>query len=305
MMKEKQQHYVPQVYLRNFCSDLKRSQLYFLDIVSAQTGFTSIKNIAKEKDFYTDVSLEDICFYEHLFSTDVEPELGHVIDRIVSNSVLSISNSPIISEGDRKKISKLLVYQMLRTRKARDFMRMKADSISSSFIDYLVLSPLFQSNTEYRSVAEKYRVLADDVFKEISLSIMTDVNRVEKFSSILDEMLCILYVNRTDVGFITGDNPVIIKRLFSNQIGLGSAGLSHSDCTIVFPLTPRIAIIMVHQNPVFSPVLNKYNNRKCPVDQVEIVQTLNKWQLIQAARQVYSQTPISKSTFGVLAHEPK
>jgi len=303
MSNPKQHHFVPQVYLRNFCADSIRSQLYFLDIVSETTSFTNIRNVAKEKDFYTDVSLEEKCFYEHFFSTDVEPKLGHVIDRIVSSSVLSVSNSTIISEGDRKKLSELLVYQMLRTRKARDFMRVKTDSISGFFIDNLVLSPLFQSNAEYRSIAEKYRVLTEDVFKEISLPIMTDETRVKKFSSILDEMLCMLYVNRTAVGFITGDNPVIIKRLFSNQIGLGSAGLSHPDCTIAFPLTPLLAIIMVHQNPLFSPVLNKYNNRRCPIGQVEIVQTLNKWQLIQATRQVYSQTPISRSTFGSPTHE--
>ncbi|MPM63386.1 hypothetical protein SDC9_110266 [bioreactor metagenome] len=115
-------------------------------------------------------------------------------------------------------------------------------------------------------------------------------------------MLCVFYKNETDIGFITGDNPVIVTRVFSNLIGLGSAGLSHQDCVIAFPLNPRIAVSMFHPNILFSHAMRTYSNREYHVTKVETIQQFNKWQFIQANRQVYSQTPISRSTFGPLSN---
>lgn len=292
MSNPRQQHFVPQVYLRNFCFDIAKNRLYFFDKNSKASGYTHIKNIAQERDFYSNESIENKYLYEKFFSDNVEPELGHILDRIISSSVLSYGNAEIINTDDRKKLSNMLVYQMLRTCSARKFMREKADSVTGPFIESFLMLPQLKSNPELSKAIEQYRVLNEDKFKEIMLPEVIDPKRLVRYSTILDSMLCTFYKNNTDELFITSDNPVIVKQLLSNQIGLGSAGLGHVDCVIAYPINPHLAVILFHREFYIARGFIKYENRICPISQLEIVRTLNSWQHKQSSRQVYSRMPI-------------
>lgn len=292
MSNPKQHHFVPQVYLRNFCFDTAKSQLYFYDKKLKICKFTHVKNVAQEKDFYSNESIENKYLYEKFFSDNVEPELGRLLDRIISSSVLSYGNAEIINVDDRKKLSNMLVYQMLRTCSARKFMREKADSVTGPFIERFLMLPQLKNNPELSKAIEPYRVLNEDRFKEIMLPEVIDPKRLERYSTILDSMLCTFYKNDTDELFITSDNPVIVKQLLSGQIGLGSAGLGQIDCIIAYPINPYLAVLLFHREFYVAHGLKKYKNRICPISQLEIVRTLNSWQRKQCSRQVYSRMPI-------------
>ena len=291
MSDPKQQHFVPQVYLQHFSVG---KQIYFYDQKSKKTALANIGNVAKEKDFYTDISQEDKYFYENYYSRTVEPVLGKLLDRIITSATLCNENAPLLSDNDRSSLSKMLVYQMLRTRASRNFMQKKAHEVAESIFAQAMIMPEMISNKDFRAIVEDSRTLDKSKFKEIALPVMIDETRVTRYSNILDSMVCTFYENRTDSKFITSDNPVTITRLSTNDLGLGEAGLGYLDCVLAYPINPRIAAVLFHRDFLGKSTFLKRENRKVPITQKEIINTLNRCQCVQASRQVYSQTPFEK-----------
>ncbi len=290
-MSKQKQHFVPQVYLRHFCVGKKRNQIYFYDKISSKADITNVINVAQEKDFYSEISQDDKDRFEKYYSSIVEPTLGVLLNRIISTAVLCTEKTPLLTKHDKHSLSKMLVYQMLRTRYARNLTREKADMISEPFMAQLLKVPEFKKRKDFRAIAEKYRILDDNTLKEISLPLTVDEERLTRYVALIDTMICTFYDNRTEEDFITSDNPVIIKRISTDDIGLGAAGLAHLDSMIFFPITPRLAVVLSHNEFLLSPAFREYENRRWQITQLDIVRTLNKWQFLQSSRQVYSSKP--------------
>lgn len=292
MSDPRQHHYVPKVYLRNFCYDKEKEHLYAYDKHTKKAFTPHIENIAQERDYNTVTALEDKYYYEKYFSSNVEPKLGKLLDRIISKSILSYGNAEIIDKKTREGLSKMLAFQIFRTLNARKLMREKADELSTNLVENLLHLPQFSSNEKTTAAIENLRIFSEDQFRELALPITIDEKRIEMYSSILDSMLCTLYQNITTEPFITSDSPIIIRRLATKQMGFGSAGLAYPDCTLVYPISPNLAAIMLHRDSPNTPGFTKYENRLCPITNPAIIQTLNRWQLKQAYRQVYSNSPL-------------
>jgi hypothetical protein len=187
----------------------------------------------------------------------------------------------------------MLVTQMMRTRNARKLMQEKADMVSNQLVTQLYEIPEINKNKNLYSRIEKYRILDENTFKEISLPASIDDVRLEQYSAILDSMLCTFYENRTNEYFITSDNPVVIYRTSTQELGLGKAGIGHLDCMIAYPINSILTAVLVHKDSLYGLALSEFESRKLPIVQVEIVRTLNNLQLLQASRQVYSKKPIN------------
>ena len=141
MTRPKQQHFVPRIYLQNFCTKENKHQIYFLDKQNGTSGKTNIVNVAQEKDFYVDISQQDKDSFEKYYSYNIEPTLGKLLERIVSVSVLGNENAPLLSYQDRKTLSYMIVHQMLRTRSARNLMREKRMRSLHVLLHYYYKSP--------------------------------------------------------------------------------------------------------------------------------------------------------------------
>lgn len=293
MSRQKQQHIVPKVYLRNFCDVKNKNQIYFYDIISDKTAMTNIDNVAQEKEFYSDISKEDKDYYEKYYSIHIEPELGKLLNHVIMAATM-YNNTPLITDEHRQLLSKMLVFQMLRTRNARKLFREKADFVTKQLTTSLLKMPEIRKKKDFRTVVEKYRKLDENMFKELSLPATIDETRLASYCSLLDTMVCVFYDNFTNVDFITSDNPVVVKRMSdvsAEVIGIGVAGLGHLDCIIAYPINPRLTVILLHRDFLLTSGFREYENRKHPIYQTEIVQTLNSWHFLQASRQVYSKSP--------------
>lgn len=293
MSKPKQQHVVPKVYLKNFCADTNTEQIYFLDKMNKRTGLTNIANVAKEKDFYSDVLQEDRYAFEKYFSGGIEPKMGKLFKRIRSAALLCSDKTPLFNEEDRMLLSEIIVTQMLRTHSAKGFMREKMNAITIPLIEHMLALPQLANNEQVRLILEEYRVLDEPKFKQIILPLITDDSRISRLAERVDSMMCTLYDNQTEVDFCTSDEPVIITHIGTSKAGLGRAGLDSPNCMIIYPLSPRLAVVLVHGQSVYASAFRPYENAKIPITQVEIVQTFNQLQFIQANRQVYSQSPFT------------
>ncbi|PWI55172.1 hypothetical protein BM613_13450 [Sulfoacidibacillus thermotolerans] len=121
----KNQHYVPQTYLRNFAIP-GRESLYCFNKDSGEIldNPTSIKNIASERYFY-DIKGIDEQIVEKFFGT-LEADFGKFINDFITKCDLyekgvSFSRSdPILTEVERNYLSSWLAVQVLRTRSMRD-----------------------------------------------------------------------------------------------------------------------------------------------------------------------------------------
>lgn len=192
----------------------------------------------------------------------------------------------------RNILSKMLAYQMLRTRNARNLMRAKADLISSRTVKQFLDFPKLKENDLFRETVEKYQNMSEDLFKEIALPITIDDNRLNRFAKIFDSMLCVFYKNKTNEKFFISDCPLVIYRLVTQELGLGSAGLGYKDCIIAYPINPNLAAVFFHKDNLLASAFSKYENRRFPITERKNVLTLNRLQLAQCNRQVYSQSPI-------------
>ena len=300
MNRPKQQHIVPKVYLRNFCDSNNKNQIYFFDKINKKTELTNIDNVAKEKGFYTDLSKEDNEYYEKFYSTSVEPKLGHLLSHILIAATMYYNDAPLISDDQRLLLSKMLVFQMLRTRNARELLREKAKFVADRITTEVLKMLISINRKDLLSVVEKYRTLDDEVFRELAFPATIDESRLKKYCSLIDAMICVFYDNKTDIDFITSDNPVIIKRLSAaapKDIGIGVAGLGNIDCILAYPINPRLAAVLFHRAPLIDSAFSEYENKRHPIVQSEIVQTFNRWHLQQATRQVYSRTALCIEKF--------
>ena len=290
MSRPKQQHYVPQIYLKQFCSVGNKKQIYFYDKQTKRTSHTNISNVAQEKDFYSDISKDDKDYFEKFYAQNVEPKLSIFLNDTISKSMLYMENIPLISIEDRKLLSRLLVYQILRTPNARILMREKADIVSPQVIDRFLNMDIVKNNDYMIKIAEKYRSLDENKFREIALPLTIDEDRLERYSVLIDSMVCLFYFNQTQLNFITSDNPVVIFDLLTKNIGLGKAGLDSSSCQISYPISPRLTAILFKRNSLYAQASLENENRMIHITQPEIIHTYNRMQFQQASRQVYSSS---------------
>lgn len=292
MGRVKQQHYVPKAYLQNFSIDLNKKQIYFFDKKTSKQGRVNINNIAKEKDFYVDKSQADIDVFEKYYSTEVEPMLAKCLREILGITNLCTNETRIISESTKKMFSNLIVYQMLRTPKARTFSRNIAEEVIKS------LMPEFEkiaNSKDKKKVLNKYRNLSNDTFKQLSLPLITANERIEKFGMVLNSMLWTVYYNCNEEPFIISDNPVLIYENNSEKIGIGHVGIGNNSTIVVFPISPKIALFLIHKNSIFGEVFEGFENKLIRIEEGKIIRELNRLQLLQCNRQIYSNEPFISS----------
>ena len=282
---------MPQVYLRNISSDNKKDRFYFYDKINDKMGTVNISNVAQEKEFYTDVSQVNKDFFEQFYSIKVEPILGKLLNRIISTATLFSETTPLLTKPDRSALSRMVAFQMLRTRSTRNFIHEKSDQVLRPFVSKLSSIPEFRSNKGIEALIDRVSIMDDNTLKELSLPITIDENRISQFASLIDSMVCTFYYNLTDEPFITSDNPIVVKRLSTDDIGLGKAGLSWLDTMIFYPISPRLLAVFMHNDFLFTSGFKEYENRKCAIKQKEIIWTVNRFQHLLASRQVYSSKP--------------
>lgn len=217
-MHPKAQHYVPQLYLRNFA--IKRRKQFFIYCYEKSAGKsfkTNIKNIAQETKFYDfnddkgeQKSIEG-------FLSDMEATSQAALEVVCSEpSANTVSANKIV-------LANFIAYQMYRTTVFRaqhqDILRGANARLQNKGVGFPV--PTENELKQYQAVF---------IIKNTSI-----------FASILLEMKWILNLNQTGKPYWTSDHPVFRynphKSKFVSNMGLTSKGIQ-----IHFPLSPYLAL---------------------------------------------------------------
>jgi hypothetical protein len=134
------QHYVPQTYLRRFSVPVKKSQkLYTLHKDKNEIYYTSIRDTAAERHFYTMETAEDKYQWESIYAKVIEPILDDVLSKIIdkASNLLLRNKSSILDDELKYKLSVSIVCQLLRGKHSRDLQQKVYSDSAPSIIQKL------------------------------------------------------------------------------------------------------------------------------------------------------------------------
>jgi hypothetical protein len=262
MRRAKNQHYVPQFYLRGFTQDGQR--LFVYDKFRRESFRSSVGNVASERFFYDfppDIVAEgaDPQLIEKELSR-MEKTFGDVLSEVVR----MIEEGHKIESRQRTVMSVFIAMQVLRTREQRvlgtqvaraTLEALRSDGIMTDTPDISLIHAVVLFHPLIR------QVLVPVLFNHIWL-----VGR-----------------NDTSKPLYTSDSPVVRKAhkhdRFVSYGGLGSEGIE-----VAFPLTPKHVLVLCDRASFTRA--EQLDGSTMQLD-TEHVAYYNRQQVAQSYRQVY------------------
>lgn len=285
-MKEyRNHHFIPECYLTNFTEDGKGIWVY--DKKNGKTFQQSISNIFFKKDFYR-INEDDIpdnlkgeinplSLEKDYFANEIESKYNDYlkfliprIDELIANGLRNVC----MPEEDIQAIALFLVFQFLRTPKAReeivclhnDTMQQfvaKLDEISpqNDFIKAMKLQAEMEAAINYPPVfLHASRTFANDqVVKKITEDLVNNIWQI--------------YVSPDDY-FYSCDNPIIIERTDYDNTEYIDMGLNSYGVVVSFPLTKKI-LVRIFERRAFHDLLKQIDRRIVIIDN-DFVKSENK-----------------------------
>lgn len=248
MAANKNQHYVPQVYLRPFSEDNNNKSIS-LFLINHQKVIKNapIKNQCSSDYFYG----EDLIL-ENQFS-QFEGKHKTLLDKITADNY-------ILSKKDSDHLKKTWAVQYLRTEGAAKHLSVLSQNLS---------------------------VIAESSELELSLkeAVIQSLLSLQDTLSSIDDLDVSLIKNSTKTPFITSDNPAILTNQW-HLTSLGTTqgfGMQSAGIILLLPLTPNIMCV-IHDKDLYS--LNTKNGwvNKITTGDVE---ALNQHQILNCNNTVF------------------
>lgn len=300
MNKVKNQHYVPQFYLKQWANNKK--QLFVYDKKQNKNFTSNVKSIASSKFFYDFPIIDEIAkneirihlkrngyedtYIDSLFQEQVlengfsqlesivSPLLNQIIKKIDDVSLLSenrIKNYPIFTKDNKKIFSDYIASQLVRTNKHKLFQK----DMTIQLFDGM--KKVYKNNTNDNLIVE-----VDNNFHKWQY-VGNILPLTFEFSKLFESYKWIIYRNFTDMPYYISDSPV-------TQYGqLGKFGLKEKGVEIRFPLSPKYELI-IHE-PTFIDEqcsLLDIDNIHILDNQIDNIQQSNDLQIQNSECQIYT-----------------
>jgi hypothetical protein len=320
----KNQHYVPQRYLRYFAEKFIKknktiSRFNVFDKEKIQTRENqNIDSVASERFFYdvdfelllkeakeegADIEPEFVELIkevnkqemEHTFATKVETTMFDPIAEIVTTYTMTQSsaypNIYVIPENKRAIVAYYLSLQFLRTKEFRE----KLVQIYERGVMLIMRKALknkvgkkFLDNVELRLKESRINLFHNQE--------LLDTKSIEDISLILLGHIWFIAINETQTQFYTSDNPLVLNGYMGNH-GLKSKGIE-----IIFPITPKLALVMREREFFYNDLI--LYNRFVNVSE-EYVKYCNSLQVYQSYRYIFSKNSDFKIAEQILREHPE
>ncbi len=231
-MDKKRHHYVPKAYLRSFCDDTGKVLVYRKDDPSKAIPL-SPDNTAFHKYYYSQPTPEggkDHNALEDLFSK-VEDKWPGIVDRLHRHEDVNDSLEDIFQ---------FIALQRARVPASRDVAeRILAETVK---MEARVLDAAGQLPPK----PEGFEDILDHI--EVSIdphqSIHAMVHMIQGFGQVFDQMGLIALQNKTNVTFLTSDNPVIWFDPSAQDANLRPYVLrAGGPVMLLFPVSPSLVIV--------------------------------------------------------------
>lgn len=236
------QHYVPQMYLRNFATIIIKKKKN----IALVSFYLFDQNLLK-----SDISVESICaedyFYdkdnhiEHMLS-EKEGAWANCFSEIISNK------DEELSDGHKRLIKEFAIFQYMRTLGANEHLKEMSRELY-----YTLLHEEFPDYPE--------SIVKDIIHKKIDESITPNIHieMTSKLEIEIDDLELKVIKNKTKEPFITSDVPVIVTNAFANN---GGGGLSNIGVVLFFPIS-EWHMIVIYDGKLYKNVANQIDDISC------------------------------------------
>ena len=269
----KNEHTVPQGYLKKFTYDGKR--LYVFDKSTGRWNSRSTKSVASLPNFYDfpeDIQMEfgDPQLVEHVFS-DLEPIFYKLRDEVLK----SVDEKGSITDEQKVGLSYFMALQYLRTNEHR---RKLAEMLNRLESEAAKLLP--------DGVERTYEYL--DMFDEHNISLshagtMFPPDMLYSHAQVLCNHIWTIGMNETSFPLYTSDAPVVMYAHSAPRysardkgLGLGSPGVE-----IAFPLTPQCILILWERTAFRNRVKLDRTTESLTAERVKHYNRLQTWRSFQ------------------------
>lgn len=257
---KKNQHYVPQFYLRNFSENKKNIGMFIFD-----------KNL-----YINNASIRSVASSEFLYGKDgvienalgkVEGKWAQIIQKIINK------NFCFFSDQDYILLYSFIIVSYSRTLKIADTNRYYAEKAKQELENDKINNIIY--NAENKLFLNNLIEMPNIQYMDIAL---------KNIHLLKDLGICVLE-NKTRYGFITSDNPIILYnqlycyRNYNRNYGLTSAGLQ-----IFIPISEKYLICLF--DPSVYQLINN-NDKYISITEKKQVDALNKLSVINSYRQIY------------------
>lgn len=246
MSKTKNQHYVPQFYLRNFSSNSK--SINFLNLSTGRIVLgDSIKNQCSEDYFYGKTIPIEKAFGE------IETNSGALLKKMIKDNYI-----PSAKTQEHSILQLFIVTLHSRTKYKADEM---VDKMGKSVLE---LHPDVDKN-----LLDKVEIKMDFPLHYPILNSFTRYHLVQDLS-------IHLFANESRNNFITSDQPVILYNKWAEDIkDYGAVGLASKGLLIFLPLSPG-KLLLLYDSSVY-----KIGNKKDSVTILNVSKEVDNINLMQ------------------------
>jgi hypothetical protein len=277
MNKFKTQHFVPRFYLKNFTNS--DNKIFVYDKTTDKVFKTVVENVACENYFYDSDRLktefQEEQFLEKFYSS-IESEFAPFYLDFITK--VESKEKDKITEEDKKAFANFLVLQIDRTKEHREmsiqsYSVMKEQLIEKGFTKQQLIDFGFdKENPDPKDLHIESILLGDKVR--------------DTLAEILENHIWILLENNTNQPFFTSDNPVAkIANIIDEYISYD--GYASEGIEIIFPLNSKYLFVLCERE--YFKNLEKIENSKLAITDIENVNYYNSLEIIRSYRQVFSR----------------
>lgn len=227
--KKKNNHFVPQTYLRRFCSVSER-QVGLYNLKSGRAVETApIKSQCARDYFYTKNPI-----FEDRFS-EIEGLHKRLFSNVIENEQVPPPGSP-----ERSELSIAIMFQAGRTIS-------EVERINHIYNEFgkAILRNRFHGQARMLNYLSQVKIEPQD-------AVIDAIGQHIAMYPLIDDLDCTLFINHTEEDFVTSDHPIAMCNSMPPSSPHGAnLGFASRGLIILFPMTPR-ALLFLSDREVYK-----------------------------------------------------
>lgn len=276
----KNQHYVPQVYLRNFANSKERIWVY--DKEERNVFNAGVKNVACERFFYDSAEMEQVTGNRQFIEKQlcgIEGKFCEISRSLIKS--LQEGSFTVLKRRHRHFFSAYMVIQMLRTKESR-LKTLQMTELMCAVLkkrhNEACLMPLTDSELLQGLTLE-------EAARHIQSRTLLNASEIESLANILYRHVWVIQEAFANDTFLTSDHPFSkrphIRHAVRSMNGIASPGIE-----ILFPLSPKYLLTLVDRHH-FHHIQLLDGSRICLDSHDEMIYC-NQFQIFDSNRFIFS-----------------
>jgi len=279
MSNVKNQHYVPQFYLKGFAND--KEQIWAFDKTNLKSFPSGPGNLASENYFYDQIEIDQTFgpkFMERsldAFEGKFAPFLSELLKSCENGSL------NLISAENKVRLCEYVSVQILRTKENRQHILQLFNVFEQGLVDKSWLTREETKTLGFDMDAEKAKLFQ---IKQL----MGNEGLKDALFNSLQHHICFIYKNTTNLPFYSSDNPVAKRAHIISEVR-SFAGWASKGIEITLPLSSKFLLVLCEST--YFKQIDDLKNRVIDLQDLRNIIYYNSLQVKDSYRFVYCAKP--------------